>query len=177
MRGVMSKLADAMKARSSSRIAGPKPAPARKLKKEKSAPASSTSQPMTKAANRPQVGDPTVRTHLEKGIGELLGLHDLLLTNEVDPNVLADFRDALNRVRNTAWAAQQYVVRKETDQDSTSVLSLLAGERIRTAYQLCQALTEDLSKTDVEFQRGNLVQLYEITKTLTDQLKRVIERL
>jgi hypothetical protein len=114
---------------------------------------------------------------LEKGISELQGLHELLLSNEVDPDVLADFRDALNRVRNTAWATQQYVVRKETDQDSTSVLSLLAGERIRTAYQLCEALTEDLRKADIEFQRGSLVQLYEVTKTLTEQLKNVIDKL
>jgi hypothetical protein len=35
-------------------------------------------------------------------------------------------------------------VRKENDQDSTSVLSLLAGELIRAAYQLCQALADDL---------------------------------
>ncbi len=178
----MSKLLpDAVEARSSSRIAGRKPAPPRKLKKEKGPSATLTPQEVTsqaapKTATQPTVNDPDVRSHLEKGIGELLGLHHLLLTNEVDSDVLADFRDALNRVRNTAWAAQQYVVRKETDQDSTSVLSLLAGERIRTAYQLCQALTEDLRKTDMEFQRGNLVQFYEITKALTDQLKHIIDK-
>lgn len=120
-----------------------------------------------------------VRTRLEKAISELQGVHKLLLSSnsDVDPDVLADFRDALNRVRNTAWAAQQYVVRKETGQDSTSVLSLLAGERIRTAHQLCQALVDDLTGTDIKFQRGSLVQLYEITETLTEKLKGVINRL
>ena len=118
-----------------------------------------------------------VRSRLEKAISELQGLHKLLLSSDVDPDVLADFRDALNRVRNTAWAAQQYVVRKETDQDSTSVLSLLAGERVRAAHQLCQALVDDLRETDIKFQRGSLVQLYEITETLTERLKGVINRL
>ena len=122
------------------------------------------------------MGDANVRAHLEKGITELQGLHKLLLSSVVDPEVLADFRDALNRARNTAWAAQQYVVRRDNDQDSTSVLALLAGERIRAAYQLCQALTDDLQGTEVEFQRGSLVQLYEVTKTLTEQLKRVIDK-
>lgn len=107
---------------------------------------------------------------------ELLGLHDLLLTNEVDPNLLADFRDALNRVRNSAWAAQRYVVRKETDQGSTSALSLLAGERIRATCQLCQALTDDLRKADIQFQRGSLVELYEVTRTLTERLKEIIDK-
>ena len=118
-----------------------------------------------------------VRSRLAKAIVELQGLHKLLLSSEVDPDVLEDFRDAMNRVRNTAWAAQQYVVRKETDQDSTSVLSLAAGERLRAAYHLCQALLDDLKGPDIEFQRGSLVQLHEITKTLTKQLKRVIDKL
>ncbi len=155
------------------RSAGRKAAPTRKLKKEQSASAPSTSQ----AGTRPKIGDPNVRSHLEKGISELQGLHKLLLSSEVDPDVLADFRDALNRVRNTAWAAHQSVVRKERDQDSTSVLSLLAGERIRAAYQLCQALADDLKGTDVEFQRGSLVQLYEVTKTLTERLRGAIGKL
>jgi hypothetical protein len=81
------------------------------------------------------------------------------------------YGDALNRVRNTAWVAQQYVIRKESDQDSTNVLSLLAGERIRAAYQLCHALSDDLKRTDIDFQRGSLVQLYEVTKTLTEQFR------
>jgi hypothetical protein len=121
--------------------------------------------------------DLDVRSRLEKGISELQGLHKLLLSSEVDADVLADFRAALNRVRNTAWAAQQYIVGKENDQDSTSVRSFLAGERIRAAYQLCQALSDDLKRTDVEFQRGSLVQLREITNTLTEQLNDIINRL
>jgi hypothetical protein len=151
-----------------------KAAPTQKLKKEQSA---STQQAAAQVGTQPKIGDLKVRSQLEKGISELQGLHKLLLSSDVNPDVLTDFRDALNRVRNTAWAAQQYIVRKETDQDSTSVLSLLAGERIRAAYHLCQALADDLKGTDVEFQRGSLVQLYEATKTLTERLKGVIDKL
>jgi len=120
-----------------------------------------------------------VHSRLGKAISELQGVHKLLLSSnsDVDPEILADFRAALNRVRNTAWAAQQYVVRKETNQDSTSVLSLLAGERIRAAHQLCQALVDDLTGTDIKFQKGSLVQLYEVTETLTERLKGVIKKL
>ena len=94
-----------------------------------------------------------------------------------DPDVLADLRDAMHRVRNAAWAVQQYVVRKESDQDSNSVLSFLAGERVRIAYQLCQALSDDLNRSDLEFQRHSLVQLHEGTKALTKQLQRVIDKM
>jgi hypothetical protein len=114
---------------------------------------------------------------LEKAISELQGLQELLLSGDLDPQILVDFRDAVNRVRNSAWAAQQYVARKESDQGSTSVLSLLAGERIRAAYQLCRSIGEDLKKTDIEFQAGSLVHLHDVTKALTDQLDGVINRL
>jgi hypothetical protein len=149
----------------------------RKLKKETGAPAPSIPQTVPEAGTQPKIGDLHVRSHLEKAIWELQGLHDVLLTDDLDPRVLADFRDALNRVRTAAWAAQQYVVRKESNQDSTTVLSFLAGERIRVAYQLCQAIGDDLKRTDIKFQAGSLIQLEEVTKTLTRQLKRAIDKL
>jgi len=99
-----------------------------------------------------------------------------LLSGDLDPRILADFRDALNRVRTAAWAAQQYMACKETEQDSGSVLSLLVGERIRAAYQLCEAISDDLRPTDIEFQAGSLVQLYEVTKASTEQLSGVINK-
>ena len=113
---------------------------------------------------------------LEQAIVELLQLDEVLLSGDLEPRILTDFRDALNRVRTVAWAAQQYVIRKEIDQDSNSVLSLLVGERIRATYQLCQEISDDLKRTDIEFQAGSLVQLYEVTKALTEQLEDVINR-
>ena len=120
---------------------------------------------------------PPSPSRLEQAISELQGLSELLLSGDLDPRILTDFRDAVNRVRNAAWAAQQYVARKETDQGSSSVLSFLVGERIRVTYQLCQAISADLKRTDIEFQAGSLVHLHEIAKALTQQLDDVINRL
>jgi hypothetical protein len=116
-------------------------------------------------------------SRLQKAISELQGLHELLHSDDLDPLVLADFRDALNRVRTAAWAAQQYVARKETDQGSSSVLSFLVGEKIRVTHQLCQGLAEDLKRTDVKFQAGSLVHLHEVTEALTGQLDDIINKL
>jgi hypothetical protein len=91
--------------------------------------------------------------------------------------VLADFRDALNRVRTAAWAAQQYVARKETEQDSTSVLSFLAGERIRAAYHLCQAISEDLKQPEIAVPAGSLIQLHEVMSAVAGQLKGIVNKL
>jgi hypothetical protein len=148
----------------------------RKVKSERGAPAPSAGQ-ATGAQAATKISDPPVRSHLEKGISELQGLHAVLLSEDLDPRILADFREALNRVRTAAWAAQQYVTRKETDQGSSSVISFLVGERIRATYQLCQAISEDLRRTDIERQAGSLIQLYEVMSALTAQLKGVVNNL
>jgi hypothetical protein len=146
----------------------------RKLKTE---PNATTPQSVAQSRIPAQAGDPKARSLLEKGISELQGLHKLLLSSEVDPDVLEDFRSALNRVRNAAWAAQQSIARGENGQDSTNVHSLLVGARVRATYQLCQALTDDLKRTDIDFQRGSLIELHEATKDLTKRLKRNIDNL
>lgn len=114
----------------------------------------------------------TVSGRLKSAVEELRRVDRLLLGGDLDPRILSDFRDALNRVRNTAWSAQQYLTLKGTQQDSHSVLSLLAGERIRAMYQLCQALLSDLDSPDVRFQPGHLVQLQSAIKNLSDRLDR-----
>ena len=159
------------------RSSGRKASPTRKLKTKPSKSASATQQATTQEGMQAKIGGPAVSSRLAQAISELQGLNELLLSGDLDPHILRDFRDALNRVRTAAWAAQQYVARKETDQGSSSVLSLLVGARVRTAYQLCQAISEDLKRTDIEIQAGSLVQLYEVMSALTEQLRCAVNRL
>jgi hypothetical protein len=120
----------------------------------------------------------TVSRRLAKAIPELRRLQNLLLSGEsLDPRILTDFRDALNHVRNTAWSAHQYIASQTTDQDSASVLSVLAGERVRVAYQLCQAIQADLKSSDIKFQPGQLIQLHIAAKALTEQLGEAVGEL
>ena len=114
---------------------------------------------------------------LKAAIAELGGIQSLLVAGELDPRILTDFRDAVNRIRNTAWAAYQYTESKITGDDSRSILSIVAGERIRAAYQLCQAIQNDLDTTDVHLQAGQLIQLHAATKSLTDKLSDVVREL
>src|ERR1700674_4852763 len=114
---------------------------------------------------------------LKAAIAELGGIQSLLAAGELDPRILTDFRDAVNRVRNTAWAAYQYTESKITGKDSRSIMSIVAGERIRAAYQLCQAIQDDLENTDVHLQAGQLIQLHAATKSLTDKLSDVVRGL
>jgi len=158
------------------RRTGHKATPTQKLKKENRESAPSTLERVAQARKQPEMGDAVLPSPLEKAVSELQGLHKLLLSDDLDPHVLTSFRDALSRVRTAAWAAQQYISRKDMDDGPSSVLSFMAGERIRATYQLCQSLNDDLKRTDIDFQPGSLVQLHEVAKALTAQLDSVINR-
>ena len=117
-----------------------------------------------------------VTRRLEKAIAQLTTIQELLVSNEgLDERILTDFRDALNRVRNVAWSTQQFAALKATDQDPASLLSILAGERIRVAFQLLRLIQGDLANLDIKFQAGQLIQLQEIVKDLGDQLHKNVD--
>jgi hypothetical protein len=111
-----------------------------------------------------------VSEKLKVAIGDLRVLQNLLCADDLDPRLLSDFRDVLNRIRNVAWAAQQAVAARLSGHGSGGVGSLLAAERIRATYQLCRALQEDLGRDGIEFQKGQLFELHAVATALTRQL-------
>lgn len=118
--------------------------------------------------------DSVVSERLKTAVADLRTLQGFLLSDDLDPLLLNDFRDALNRIRTVAWAAQQSVEAKLSGQNSTDVGSLLATERIRAAYQLCRLIQEDLGKNEIDFQKGQLSELHAVTKELAKQLKDIL---
>ena len=121
------------------------------------------------------VGVPDVSARLEQVTNELREIQDLLISgNGVDPRILTDFRDAMNRIRNTAWAIQQYAESKTTEKDPQAVLSVLAGERVRLAYQLAKLVQADLANTEIQFQKGQLLRLHGAAEELARRLGEVV---
>ena len=104
-------------------------------------------------------------------IKELKALQEPILSGEVAPDVLMEFRDALNRVRNSAWAAQQSAAAPLVENGASSVGTFLAAERIRVAYQLCRAIQEDVRRDDIQLQKGSVVELHTVAKSLVEELE------
>jgi hypothetical protein len=129
------------------------------------------------ARKRPRVRDvqgralSTPKTALSRSMKDAIkrfrSMESLLLSaGTIDDRLLCDFRAAVNRVRNAAWGVQQYVSRKEVGQDPAMVLKIIAGDRIRAAYSLCQTISDDLKRPDLDFQAGSLVALQEAAHKL-----------
>lgn len=116
-------------------------------------------------------GNASISVRLQNVTNELRQIQDMLILEEdADPRILTDFRDALNRVRNTAWAVEQYANSKTTDTAPQTVLSVLAGERIRVAYQLCKLVQADLVNREIRFQVGQVLQLRDAARELGIQI-------
>jgi hypothetical protein len=117
-----------------------------------------------------------VSERLGKAVAELRSLDRLLRSGEeIEARILTDFRDSLNRVRNAAWSAQQYLAQKDIGEDPANLRSILASERVRATYQLCQAVQHDLSTRAVKFQPGQLLQLQSIVNELAKSLNKTLE--
>ncbi len=64
-----------------------------------------------------------IEDKLQKVANELRQIQDLLVTEEaVDPRVLSDFRDAVNKVRAVTWAVEQYAKVAASQQLTARVL-------------------------------------------------------
>jgi len=117
----------------------------------------------------------SISVRLQNVTNELRDIQDLLTQDDdVDARILTDFRDAVNRVRNTAWAVEQYANSKSASTDPQTVISVLAGERVRIAYQLCKLIQSDLSNSDIQFQKGQLLQFRDVTHELDGQLEKSV---
>ena len=116
----------------------------------------------------------SISVRLQSATSELHEVEALMASADLDARILSDFRDAVNRVRTTAWATQQYAETKDTERDPSKVLSMLDGERVRAAYQLCRAIGQDLGRPDLRFQPCQLLQLRAAAKELVQRLNAAI---
>jgi hypothetical protein len=80
---------------------------------------------------------------LKKTCADLVRLECDMRSGPIDPRILSEFRDAVDHVRKTAWAVQEWQERQSRHHDAHTVLPLLTAERIRRATQLCEAITAD----------------------------------
>jgi hypothetical protein len=90
-----------------------------------------------------------VNFQLKKTCADLVKLEYDMRSGPVDQRVLGEFRDAVDNVRKTAWAVQEWQERQSRQSDPQTVLPLLVAERIRRATQLCEAIAADSATHEV----------------------------
>jgi hypothetical protein len=110
---------------------------------------------------------------LKRTTGELLKLEQGIKSGDIDPFVLREFRDAVDYVRKTAWAVQEWQERQVQHRDTATVIPLLVAERIRRGTQLYGALTEDLKRHAVRPDGAEIEDLFHAIENLYAELKQL----
>jgi len=101
---------------------------------------------------------------------ELQQLEQLVVSGDSSPRVLSDFRGAVDSIRQTAWAVQQWAELQKQNRDPYTVLGILSEERVRRATQIAKDLTIDLESMELGLETKGLTDLFEAVEGLYERL-------
>lgn len=118
----------------------------------------------------PETSGASLTERLRKTTAELLELEQSVKSGDLDPRVLNEFRDAVDQIRSTAWAVQQWIGLRENAGDPYKVLPILAAQRVRRATQLAKDLTIDVESIEIGIQTPGLKELFHAVDGLHERL-------
>lgn len=107
---------------------------------------------------------------LKKTSSELVRLEQAIKSGGVDARILREFRDAVDYVRKTAWAVQEWQERQLRHHDPHTLLPLLVAERIRRATQLSEAISTDLAAHEVTSETAGIDEFFRAVKRVYQRL-------
>lgn len=112
----------------------------------------------------------SVAERLKATTDELQKLEKLVISGDCAPRVLCDFRDAVDSIRQTAWAVQQWSELQQQHRDPYTVLEILSIERVRRATQITRDLTTDLESLELGLETEGLEKLFQAVRGLHQRL-------
>lgn len=125
----------------------------------------------------PPGNDPqSVSERLKAATDELQNLEQLVISGDCAPRVLGDFRNAVDSIRQTAWAVQQWTQLQQQHRDPYTVLGLLSQEPVRRAAQLANDLAIDLDSLELGLETEGLHKLFEAVNGLHKRLAPLFSR-
>jgi type II secretory pathway component HofQ len=107
---------------------------------------------------------------------ELQELERSVTSGDLDPRVLSEFRNAVDHIRNTAWAVQQWVGAREQSSDPYAILPALTAQRVHRAIQLANDLSLDLQAMEVTAGTEGMGDLYRAVDELHRRLELLFKR-
>jgi hypothetical protein len=111
-----------------------------------------------------------VNFQLKKTSADLAKIEQTIRSGGIAPSILTEFRDAVDHVRRTAWAVQEWQERQLLNRDPQTVLPLITTERIRRATQLSKAITLDLAAQEVTRDTAGIDELLQAVDSLQQRV-------
>lgn len=127
---------------------------------------------MQGGSSSPQ-GTVAIATQIMRAIAQLNELEQNLVKDKVDPRLIAQFHDAMEHTRQTAWTVQQWVDLRATAGDPFEVLPQLEAERMHMLIKLSRNVIADIDSTSInEFTEG-VGELNDMVQQLHKRLSRL----
>lgn len=128
----------------------------------------------TRRASPPPQSNSDMSQGIIRAVNELNELEQNLVKDRVDPRLIAQFHDAVQHVRQTAWTLQQWVDLNAGGGDPFEVLPQLEAERMQMLNKLAHNVTADIDATSInEFTLG-ISELYETVQALYRRLHKML---
>jgi PilZ domain len=115
-----------------------------------------------------------VSQRIMRTVGELSELEQSLVKERVDPRLIAQFHDAVEHVRQTAWTLQQWLDLNASGGDPFDVLPQLEAERMHMLGKLAHNVNADIDASSInEFTLG-ISELHETIQALYRRLHKML---
>ena len=113
---------------------------------------------------------------LSAATSELHALEELVKSGDLDARVLHEFRNAVDHIRNTSWAVQQWVGATDRSADPYTLLPKLSAARVLRGTQLAHDLSLDLQTSEVGVETEGIRELFLAIDDLNRRLATIFNR-
>jgi len=112
--------------------------------------------------------------NVTRTIEELNQVEQGLVIDKVDPRIIAQFHDAIEHLRQTAWSVVQWVDLNASGGDPFEVLPQLEAERMHMLRKLAHNVTADLDSGSVTRFTEGIGNIYEEVQALYRGLRKIV---
>jgi hypothetical protein len=135
-----------------------------------------TTQGFSANSARPaaQVSSSNMPVQITRTISELNQVEQGLVVDRVDPRIIAQFHDAVEHIRQTAWSAVQWVELNKSGGDPFEVLPQLEAERMHMLRKLAHNVTADLDSGSITRYTEGISHVYEVVQALYRGLRKIV---
>ena len=119
-------------------------------------------------------GPNQMSAQITRTIAELNQVAQNLVIARVDPRIIAQFQDAVEHIRQTAWSVVQWVELHSTGGDPFEVLPQLEAERMHMLRKLAHNVTADLDSGGVTRFTEGISDAYEVVQALYRGLRKIV---
>jgi hypothetical protein len=103
---------------------------------------------------------------------ELVELEKAIRSADIDRSVLSEFCQAVDNIRTTGWAVQEWHQRQDKEEDTSAVVSILTLTRVHRATRLNNDIFETLRSQEVILDSEGMSDLHQAVERLYLRMSR-----